>query len=436
MEMAMTTYNPKQQYCISPETVFGLNPLRKYELLFETLEPCLAGCFPSKIRGRPPVSKEALLNVLIYKNVKQLPTLFDLASTLIDNPRLAITCGLAPNKSLYSIEERLSSFLEDIPNSLMQTIRIKLVNQLIEIKEISGNFLSIDSSAVPVVVRENNLKASMNDRFNKSKPPKRDPDTRVGVMIYFTNPFQKEPRYFWGYRNHSITDCNSELPLWELTKPANVQDTTLFIPLFKGLLEHFSFTIQAVMGDAAYDSEGNLRFVIDELHALPRVARNPRWEKLRELKISSIGTRICIAGFEMIYWGKFTDRGKIRRKFVCPIIHSKKFAQQVPACPWNHPSFQKGKGCTAYLRGDKEIRKEIDYGSQIFKEHFRKRTSSERVFSRLLTLCMQKPSVYGLNAVANHCTIAHITVLLIALTAAKMGHTDKIRFVKKFLPNL
>jgi hypothetical protein len=49
---------------------------------------------------------------------------------------------------------------------------------------------------------------------------------------------------------------------------------------------------------------------------------------------------------------------------------------------------------------------------------------------------MQEPSVYGLNAVANHCTIAHITVLLIALTAAKMGHTDKVRFVKKFLPHL
>jgi hypothetical protein len=296
MEMVMTTYNSKQQYFIPPEAVFGLNPLRKYELLFETLEPCLAGCFPSTIRGRPPVSKEALLNVLIYKNLKQLPTLFDLASTLIDNPRLAITCGIAPNKSLYSIEERLSSFLEDIPNSLMHIIGINLVNQLIELKEISGNFLSIDSSAVPVVVRENNLKASMNDRFNKSKPPKGDHKARLGVMIYFSNPFQKELRYFWGYRNHSITDCNSELPVWELTKPANMQDTTLFIPLFKGLLEHFSFTIQTVMGDAAYASEGTLRFVIDELHAMPRVARNPRWEKLRELKISSAGTRICIAG--------------------------------------------------------------------------------------------------------------------------------------------
>ncbi len=90
----------------------------------------------------------------------------------------------------------------------------------------------------------------------------------------------------------------------------------------------------------------------------------------------------------------------------------------------------------AYLRGDKDVRKQIDYGSQIFKEHYNKRTSSEKAFSRLLTLCMQKPSVYGLNAVSNHCTIAHISALLIALTAAKIGHIDKVRFVKKFLPNL
>jgi hypothetical protein len=432
----MTPYNFKQQYLISPEAVFGLHPLRKYELLFETLEPCCAGCFPSKPRGRRPLARETLLNALIYKNLKQLPTLFDLASTLIDNPRLAATCGLPPNKSLWSLEERLSSFLEDIPNRALQTIRVNLVTHLIERTEISGTFLSIDSAAVPVVVKANNLKTAMKDRFDKSKPPKRDPEARLGVMIYFAHPFQKEPRYFWGYRNHSITDCDAELPLWEVTKPANVQDTSLFIPLFKNLLEHFTFEIQAVMGDAAYDSEDNLKFVIDELHALPRVARNPRWEKRREPNVSSSAGRICIAGFEMLYWGRFTDRGKTRRKFVCPITHSKKFARHVPTCPWNHPAFRRGNGCTAYLRGDKEIRKEIDYGSQIFKEHYNKRTSSERLFSRLLSLCMQEPSVYGLNAVANHCTIAHITVLLVALTAAKMGQIDKIRFIKKFLPNL
>jgi hypothetical protein len=49
---------------------------------------------------------------------------------------------------------------------------------------------------------------------------------------------------------------------------------------------------------------------------------------------------------------------------------------------------------------------------------------------------MQNPSVRGLRAISNHCTIAHITVLLVALAAARPGNKDKIHFVKSFLPNI
>jgi len=49
---------------------------------------------------------------------------------------------------------------------------------------------------------------------------------------------------------------------------------------------------------------------------------------------------------------------------------------------------------------------------------------------------MQTPTVIGLQATQNHCTIAHISVLLIALAAHRLGFGDKIRFVKTFLPNL
>jgi hypothetical protein len=59
----------------------------------------------------------------------------------------------------------------------------------------------------------------------------------------------------------------------------------------------------------------------------------------------------------------------------------------------------------------------------------------ERVFSRLLAIAMQKPTVKGLRSIRNHCTVAHITVLLVALTAHRMGCNDKIRFVKSFAPN-
>ena len=67
----MTTYNPKQRYLISPEVVFNLKPLRKYELLFESLEPSLAHCFPKKTKGRPSTPKQALRNALLYHRALQ-----------------------------------------------------------------------------------------------------------------------------------------------------------------------------------------------------------------------------------------------------------------------------------------------------------------------------------------------------------------------------
>jgi hypothetical protein len=63
-------------------------------------------------------------------------------------------------------------------------------------------------------------------------------------------------------------------------------------------------------------------------------------------------------------------------------------------------------------------------------------SGSERIFSRLLDLAMQNPIVRGLRAISNHCTVAHITILLVGLAAARTGNKDKIRFVKSFLPNI
>jgi len=66
--------------------------------------------------------------------------------------------------------------------------------------------------------------------------------------------------------------------------------------------------------------------------------------------------------------------------------------------------------------------------------HFPKPFQKE--FKYFWGFCMQNPSVRGLRAISNHCTIAHITVLLVALTAAKTGNKDKISFVKSFLPSI
>lgn len=254
-------------------------------------------------------------------------------------PVLLLGCGLNP--SCVPSIERFSSFLRDTDNAILQTIRNSLVKELIYIGEISGKSLSIDSYPIQANVKENNLKTSIKkNRFDKQCIPKGDPDCRLGVTVHFL-PYGKKVSFFWGYRNHVITHMPSELPVIEVTKPANVADLNLFIPLFRQTKNTFNITPKIVLADSIYDSEKILSFVIDELKAMPRIAHNYRWKKHRHVKLSPRGNPICLAGFEMIYWGKFKDRGKIRKKFCCPITHSKKFDKKHPACHWNHPIFVK-----------------------------------------------------------------------------------------------
>jgi hypothetical protein len=212
----------------------------------------------------------------------------------------------------------------------------------------------------------------------------------------------------------------------------------MFIPVFDLMQKEFHFDIHAVMADGIYDSTSILDYIINKLKARARIARNPRNTKEQpQRKFSRAGNPFCDAQLEMLARGTFYDKvqNRWRRKWVCPIHHSKKTARKFFICPVFHPKFFSQKGCYSYIRVDDDIRSQIDYGSESFKKDFNMRTGSERVFSRLLSVCMQNTPVIGLKATANHVTIAHITVLLVALTAAKSGLNDKIRFIKSFLPN-
>ena len=259
----------------------------------------------------------------------------------------------------------------------------------------------------------------------------------LGLVLWSISPslFRKSLNTSLGYRNFVLSDALSELPILEETRAANVVDSKVIIPQLALAKARFDLNICAVIADAGLDSAKVLNFIINDLKAKPYIARNLRRKK--DLKVSSTGNRICLAGFEILYWGKYKEGGRTRVKFVCPIIHSKKFSKEHPFCPWMHPQLVKGTGCFAYTQVlSEDIRKQIAYGTPKFKKVYNLRSRSERIFSRLLDLCRQNPSVRGLRAISNHCTIAHITILLIALTAAKTGNKDKIRFVKSFLPNI
>ena len=424
----------EQHLLFSIESMLDIHPLENFKILFDNLK---ADHLDSAyVTGRKPFSHQSLLKAIIFKNLNGLSALTDLSVTLKNNPSAAIRCGFNILKPLPSVE-RFSEFLRNTNNAALQKIRIQLVHELISMGLVRGNFLSIDSCSLPAKVKENNLKTNAKDRFNKERICKGDPDARLGIMVTFAKS-KKEISYFWGYRNHVVIDAKEELPVWEITKPANVQDSVMFIPVFDLMQKEFLFDIHAVMADGIYDSASILNYVINTLKAKPRIARNPRNTKDQpEKKFSKAGNPFCDAHLEMLARGTFYDKvqNRWRSKWVCPIHHSKKIAQKFIVCPVFHPKFFSQKGCYSYIRVDDDIRKQIDYGSDSFKKDFNMRTGSERVFSRLLSICMQNAPVIGLKATANYVTIAHITVLLVALTAAKSNLKDKVRFIKSFLPN-
>lgn len=412
----------------------ALPPKVNYEALFKFL-PIRPLKELERLRGRPPFPREALLRAIVYMCLRRIDTLTELGFEMVNNPTVAEACGFNILKPLPNVE-RFSSFLQDTENQILAGVRNALVRELISCGLITGKILSTDTCPIQAPVKENNLKTIVKDRFDKDKLPKGDPDARLGVIIHYPNPNDRKVHYFWGYKNFSIVDAKEELPVWETTRPANVHESTLFIPEFTHMQKEFNFPIEIVTADSAFDAEYILSFIKNGLKAKPVIARNPRNQSPAP-GLYTAGKMFCIAGLEMANRGTsyMKRQGKRYRIFVCPIHHYKRIRKRYILCPWNHPRFFKGKGCCHTVRVDDNIRDSINYESQDFKELYKKRTTSERVFSRLLSICMQDITIRGLKAVKNRCTIAHIAVLLVALAAAKTGQRDKVRFVRSFVPN-
>ena len=329
----MKKFNPSQKILFPVKDIFNVkDPLVKYETLFSFLNlSAFKDLYAST--GRPRISYESILKALILKNLRGLSSFSDLVRELSDNLELTFLLEFNPEKPLYV--EIFSSFLKNLPHHCLEEIKNCLIIELIDVGEITGEYLSFDSTNMPAKVKENNLKTSIASRCDKTRFPKGDPDCRLGVMVHFPQPFKKEIRFFWGYKNSVIADAVSELPILEVTKPANIHDTKTALSLLKEIKERFNFKVSGVTADDAVDSPDILSFILADLKTAPYIPRNPtgtgRYHS--NISISPSGKRICLAGFERRDWGQFREDKRIRRKFVCPITHSKKFSQQHPSCP-------------------------------------------------------------------------------------------------------
>ena len=322
-----------------------------------------------------------------------------------------------------------------MPNPKLQSIRVQLVRDLVSLGIIEGRTVALDSCPIASWVRENNLKVNLKKaRWDKTHRCRGDPDARLGVRIHFPSPDTQRIDYFWGYRNHVICDVDSELPLWEITRPNSVGEVTVGPHLLTALMDTFRLPVEAVLADKEYDSDTILNYIQQRMGAEAFIPRRKCSVQDHQGFTREDDVVTCPAGLRMNRKGRMTVKGSTYIQYRCPFYYGHR--PDLLGCPIGHPKFSQQQGCNYNWRQTANPRDRIAYGSARFRRIYRQRLTVERVFSRLLATTIEEPTVRGLASIRNHCTVAHIATLLVAKAAARMGCPDRCRFIRTFGPEL
>ena len=152
----------------------------------------------------------------------------------------------------------------------------------------------------------------------------------------------------------------------------------------------------------------------------------------KDLMKLPVGNPICEAGLAMHRDGKFTENGYTRQKFCCPF----KRTAHLHNCPCNHKSFKKnGKatGCTKYFPLPDNYRLSINRDNVEFKSIYSLRTECERYNSRFKSTGQERLWVRNGNSAENLNSIAHISLLAVALAAVVTQSRISYRCTKSMM---
>lgn len=414
-----------RQEIIQDITLFTSTPKAKfYDRLFECLD---LSDFPESTAatGRNGYSKRALLRAFIVMKCECFSYVTDLLDYLQNNLLIAHYCGfniLKPLPSYHTFER----FIKNLDNDILKDLMKSQVLKLSEMGIIDTSFIALDSTPISANTSQNNPKSFKKNKFSKDNQPKNDKDCKLGVHTASNQHNERNFEFYWGYKNHVLVDCITGLPIYELTTTADVADSSVALDVLSQTNEFLSVKECTFIADKGYDVKA-IYNTVKEVYfgecVIPLNKRNSKNPK----KLSS-GHPICEAGLAMHKDGKFSDNGRTRQKYCCPLKSSK-----CAVCPCNHKNWNNGKknrGCTKYVTLPDDYRLSIDRECISFKKIYALRTEAERYNSRFKSTKQERLWVRGLNAAQNLNTVAHIALLAVAAAAIIFKTEFSIRSLK------
>lgn len=338
------------------------------------------------------------------------------------------------------VQRHFSTRLSQLPNDILQNLLDSQVSWLqTHLGEQFGQTVSIDTKHILAWVRENNPKQFVEERHDKNKQPKGDPDCKLGCKRR-TNQVTpaKEGQsasekvsigeYYWGYASGvvatKVPDVG-EFILAEMTQTFDHADVTYFLPLMGQVENRLGFRPKYGTADAAFDAFYTYDYFHNEEH--DGFAAIPLREMKHKKQFDENGTLLCDAQLPMTLRGTFINRSSAvqhqKGRYGCPLIHPEKIAA---TCPIDHKKWADG-GCKSVIPtcSGARIRYQLDRESAKFKETYDQRTAVERIFSQAVALEIERPKLRNHTSISNHNTLIYI--LINARTIQRAISTQKIR---------
>jgi hypothetical protein len=418
--------------------------------------------------GQTTIPHAAFIAAYLVKIEEDKKSMGNLRLFLAEHPELIWLLGFPlvvsnPGEIGFDVEASLptaryfTQMLRQLPNETLQFLLANAVHlivaELAALGVTCGECISLDTKHIIAWVKENNPKAYVEDRYDKTKQPAGDPDCKLGCKRRHNrrktgsqgeipatptkNPIPAKDRsageFYWGYGSGIVV---VKVPGWgefvvaEMTQTFDKGDTNYFFPLMARAEQVLGFKPRFGTFDAAFDAWYVYEYFHrnDDPEAFAAVPFGEKGNyKAKGRQFSPEGLPRCAAGLDMPLKTIFTDRTRAiiehqRGKYVCPLLFPKPSGQ---TCPKNHKNWP--KGCTADMPISigARLRYTLDRDSEIYKEIYRQRTAVERINSQAKALGIERPYLRNDAAITNQNTLIYILINLRMLQRVRQRLPEK-----------
>jgi len=423
--------------------------------ILNLLGPLAWDCFPERDLqrhyGHPSTPYAAVAAACLLKLDLGFGSCARLTDWLAENPSIAWLLGFRPNTDAFNPawnldpaklpdQRHFSRLLHKAPNSCFQYLLSSSIQLLLDEfarrQIVVPDIVSMDTKHILAWVKENNPKAYVEERFDKTRQPSGDQDCKLGCKRRHnqckaaddalpsatpaSNPLPGSSvsigEYYWGYASGVAA---AKVPEWgefilaEMTQPFNCSDVSYFFPLMTVVEQRLGRKPRFGTLDAAFDAF----YIYDYFYQAGGFAAVPKAEKgkIAHRDFDPAGLPLCAAGLamplKMTYWDRSTAIIEYERgQYACPLFHP--MLTDSP-CPINDEHWATG-GCHTTLATSigARIRHQLDRDGVDYKQIYKQRTAVERIFSQAVELGIERPHLRNQWAIANINTLIYTLINL------------------------